>query len=65
MVQILHACARTTEKTRRGIQLRQETIMKAAKGFGVNAKTIVKWRKRATTRDAPMGPKKESLNCFK
>lgn len=58
MGQILHACARTTQKTRREIQLCQEGIIQAAKRFGVNPKTIVKWRKRTTTQDAPMGPKK-------
>jgi transposase len=58
MGQILHSCARTTEKTRSEIQLYQASIAKAAKRFGVNPKTIIKWRKRTTTQDAPMGPKK-------
>jgi transposase-like protein len=26
--------------------------------YGLNAKTVAKWRKRTTTADAPMGPKK-------
>ena len=58
MGQILHANARTTEKTRREIRDSKESIIKAAKRFGVNPKTIIKWRKREDTKDLPMGPKK-------
>ena len=58
MGQILHANARTTEAIRREIRNSQESIAKASKRFNVNPKTIVKWRKRADTKDLRMGPKK-------
>ena len=58
MGQILHANARTTETIRREIRNSKESIVKAAKRFNVNPKTIVKWKKREDTKDLPMGPKK-------
>ena len=58
MGQILHGRARTTQEVRQEIRLSKESIVKAAKGFGVNPKTIAKWRKREDTKDLPMGPKK-------
>jgi transposase-like protein len=57
MGQVLHANARTTEATRREIRNSKESIVKAAKRFNVNPKTIAKWRKREGTKDLPMGPK--------
>ena len=76
MGQILHANARTTEAIRREIRNSQESIAKASKRFNVNPKTIVKWRKRADTKDLRMGPKKirstvlseaeeEAIVCFR
>jgi transposase-like protein len=57
MGQLLHPNARTTQKTRREIHDCKESILKAAEIFNVNPKTIVKWKKRASTNDLPMGPK--------
>lgn len=57
MGQLLHKCATTTEKTRREIQLSKEKIATLARRFGVNRKTIAKWKNRTTTNDTPMGPK--------
>jgi transposase InsO family protein len=42
---------------RRAIQANQESLVKAAKRFNVNWKTIDKWRKRDFVNDARMGPK--------
>jgi transposase-like protein len=53
----LHGSARTTEAVRRAIQLRRESVRAAAQRYGVSPTTIQKWRKRASTADAPMGPK--------
>lgn len=57
MGQILHACARTTEATRRAIQNSQESLRTLATKYGVNPKTVAKWKKRDTVVDLPMGPK--------
>ena len=57
MGQVLHGSARTTEAVRRAIQLRQESVRALARRFGVSPTTVQKWRRRATTADARMGPK--------
>lgn len=57
MGQILHGSARTTEATRRAIQNSQESLRALAKKYGINPKTVSKWKKRETVSDAPMGPK--------
>ena len=57
MGQLLHKCARTTEKTRREIQLSKENIATLARRFGLNRKTVAKWKKRTFCQDVPMGPK--------
>ena len=58
MGQLLHANARTTKAIRREIRNNKESLKEAAKRFNVNFKTIAKWRKRESTEDLPMGPKK-------
>jgi transposase-like protein len=45
MGQVLHGCATTTEAVRRAIQHSQESLMTLAKRYGVNQKTVAKWRK--------------------
>lgn len=57
MGQVLHACARTTEAVRRAIQNSQESLKTLSQKYGVNPKTIAKWKKRQTVQDAAMGPK--------
>ena len=57
MVQVLHNSARTTEAVRRAIQNSQASIRSLAQQYGVNPKTIAKWKKRADVQDAPMGTK--------
>lgn len=57
MGHMLHARARTTPEVRREIQNSQESLMTLAQRYGVNIKTIAKWRKRDFVHDAPMGPK--------
>jgi len=59
MGQILHGSARTTEALRRAIQHSQASIRALARRYGINPKTIAKWKRRTTTADAPMGPSKE------
>lgn len=56
MGQLLHGSARTTEATRRAIQQSQESLTVLAACYGINEKTVAKWRKRGFVYDAPMGP---------
>ena len=58
MGQVLHPQARTTEATRREIQNSQESIVDLAKRFGINPKTVAKWKNRDSVKDLPMGPKR-------
>ena len=46
MGQILHGSARTTEAVRRAIQHSQESLRALAKRYGINQKTVAKWKKR-------------------
>jgi transposase InsO family protein len=55
--QLLHGSARTTAALRRTIQYSQESIARLAARYDLNAKTVAKWRRRATVEDAPMGPR--------
>jgi len=57
MGQVLHGSARTTEAVRRAIQHSQESLRVLAKRYGVNQKTIAKWKKRASVSDQRTGPK--------
>jgi transposase InsO family protein len=57
MGQILHGSAKTTEAVRRAIQNSQASVRALASRHGINPKTVQKWKKRAFTHDAAMGPK--------
>jgi transposase InsO family protein len=57
MGQLLHGSATTTEAVRRAIQVGQESVRALARRYGISPTTVQKWRKRASLRDAPMGPK--------
>ena len=57
MGQILHKCAKTTEATRREIQDSQESLRALGSRYGINLKTVAKWRKRQGVADSPYGPK--------
>src|SRR3954463_6040262 len=57
MGQVLHGCATTTEAVRRAIQNSQESLRALAKRYGINQKTVGKWRERETVADLPTGPK--------
>src|ERR1700678_1354491 len=57
MGQILHGSATTTEAVRRAIQHSQESLRALAKRYGVNPKTIAKWKARSSVSDLPTGPK--------
>jgi transposase-like protein len=57
MGQVLHGCARTTEAVRRAIQHSQASLRHLARRYGINPKTIAKWRKRSSVADLPTGPR--------
>jgi transposase-like protein len=54
MGQILHGSATTTHAA---IQRSKAPLKELAVRYGLNHKTVAKWRKRAFVNDAPMGPK--------
>ena len=57
MGQVLHGSATTTEAVRRAIQYSQESLRALAKRYGINQKTVAKWKKRSSVADLPTGPK--------
>ena len=57
MGQVLHGCATTTEAIRRAIQHSQESPRTLASRYGINQKTVAKWKKRSSVTDLPTGPK--------
>ena len=57
MGQVLHGSATTTYAVRAAIQRSKAPIAEIAEKYGVNRKTVMKWRKRVTVADAAMGPK--------
>ena len=46
MGQILHGSATATEAVRRAIQHSQASLRALAKRYGINPKTVAKWKKR-------------------
>jgi transposase InsO family protein len=57
MGQVLHGSATTTEAVRRAIQHSQESLRTLAKRYGVNQKTVAKWKGRTSVADVPTGPR--------
>ena len=57
MGQVLHGGATTTAAVRRAIQHSQESLRALARRYGVNPKTIAKWKGRTSAADLPTGPK--------
>lgn len=57
MGQIFHGSARTTAAVRRAIQDSQESLRAFAKRYGINPKTVAKWRSRNSITDIGPGPK--------
>ncbi len=57
MAGILHGSARTTPRVRAELQTSQASTRALAAQYGLNPKTVAKWRTRKTTIDAPMGPR--------
>ncbi|MBI0539531.1 IS481 family transposase [Roseomonas sp. KE2513] len=56
MGQVQHGSATTKAAVRRAIQHSQESLRGLAKRYGVNPKTVAKWRKRSSVSDRRTGP---------
>src|SRR3712207_1594218 len=54
----VHGAARTTPRVRAELHAAQEATRALAARYGLNPKTVAKWRKRTVTADRPMGPRR-------
>ncbi len=61
MGQVLHGSATTTHAVRAAIQRSTASVAKLSRTYGLNPKTVAKWRKRDSVTDAAMGPKEPPL----
>ena len=57
MGQVLHGSARTTAAIRRAIQDSQASLRQLSRRYGINQKTVAKWKKRSSTADQRTGPR--------
>lgn len=57
MAQILHQRATTTHAIRAEIQRSTDSVAALSRRYGINPKTVRKWRSRDTVEDTRMGPK--------
>ncbi|GJD53820.1 IS481 family transposase ISMtsp16 [Methylobacterium crusticola] len=57
MAGVLHGSARTTPRLRAELPASKESCRALAARYGLYPKTVAKWRGRAVTSDAPMGPR--------
>ncbi|TDX28359.1 hypothetical protein DFO67_11059 [Modicisalibacter xianhensis] len=56
MAQILHKRATTTHAIRAEIQRSADSVATLSRRYGINLKTVRKWRNRDTVEDTRMGP---------
>lgn len=64
MGQIRHGSATTTHAVRAAIQRSQASAAELSRSYGINPKTVLKWRKRATVEDIKTGPKEPRSTVF-
>ena len=57
MAAVLHGSVRTTPRVRAELQASQASTRALAAQYGLNPKTVAKWRARKTIVDAAMGPR--------
>ena len=55
MGQVFHGCAKTTHAVRAELQRSKALVAALAGRFGINPKTVLKWRKRTSVQDSRMG----------
>ena len=63
MGQVLHGSATTTEAIRRAIQHSQASLRQLAKRYGINPKTVAKWKARTSTADLRDRPESPGHRC--
>ncbi len=65
MAQVLHPGAKTTHAVRAEIQRSQASIAALSKRYGIDPKTVCKWKKRQSVEDAPplWGPRTPVQRC--
>ncbi len=57
MGQVLHGSAKAAHAVRGELQRSQASAASFAKRYGINEKTVVKWRHRQSVEDLPIGPR--------
>jgi transposase len=57
MGQVLHGSATTTKAIRRAVQHSETSLRQLAKRYGINPKTVAKWKARSVTADQRTGPR--------
>ena len=57
MGRIRHGCATTTHAVRAAIQRSEASIASLSRQYGINPKTVAKWKTRASVEDRKTGPK--------
>jgi transposase len=62
MGQILHASAATTGVVRRAIQRSSDSLRALSKRYGINPKTVAKWKKRTGARGYSHGSARAALD---
>lgn len=65
MGQVLHSSATTTQAVRRAIQNSQESLRTLAKRYGINQKTVAKWKKRTSVDDLQPGQRILAQACYR
>ena len=61
MAQVLHGARHTPEAIRRAVRHSEESLRALAKRYGIDQRTVAKWKKRKTIVDLPTGPKSLSI----
>lgn len=62
MGQVLHGSATTTEAVRREIQHSQASLRTLARRYGINQKTVAKWKKQTRHRRSTHWPQGREID---
>ena len=64
MGQVLHGCATTAHAVRTAIQRSKAPLKELAARYGLNHKTVAKWRKRAFSTMSRWGRKRRTRHAI-